>query len=192
MHPDKEGYYTAGDPKIEDISGPEGFPDGIINEFDKTFLGSFSTPDWYGGITNTFSYKGFELSVLIESVQGISRINEFISSMNGRDNSVKVNYWTPDNPSNDFPQPNSFGRYDFPDAVRIQDASFISIRNLSFSYHLPRSLTKRLQISDLVVFVRGNNLKYYTDYKLAYSPELEHGNFPVTRSWHTGINITFN
>lgn len=185
MHPDK-AYYTAGDPVIVDIDGND-----TINEKDKTFLGSTVTPDWYGGMTNTFSYKGFELSILLEAVQGIKKVNYFINNLNGRDNTATVDYWTPEHTSGNFPQPNSTGEYDYSTAVRLQDASFIAIRNISLSYNLPNSLLKNTPIKGVNIYVRGNNLKYFTDYKQAYSPESDYGKYPITKTWTFGFNLTF-
>jgi TonB-linked SusC/RagA family outer membrane protein len=184
MHPDKK-YYGAGDPMIADIDGND-----TINEDDKTFQGSSVTPNWYGGITNTFKYKGFEFSFLIETVQGINRVNYFIGSYNGRGNTIKENYWTPRNPSNEFPQPSSVGNYDYPNAVRLQDASFIALRNISFAYNLPLSLIKKTPVKAATVYVRGNNLKYFTKFQ-GYSPESEAGAFPISKVWTAGINVTF-
>lgn len=183
-HPDK-AYYTAGDPMIADMDGND-----TINEKDKTFLGSSVTPKWYGGLSNTFSYKGFELSILIETVQGIKRINGAIGNYTGRGNTIKENYWTPRNPSNDFPQPNSVNGYDYANAVRVQDASFIAIRNISLAYTLPSSLLKKTPIKNAQIYVRGNNLKYFTDYQ-GYSPESEVNEFPISKTWTAGLNVTF-
>lgn len=186
MHPDKASYYGAGDPRIEDING-----DGIIDDEDKTFLGSSVTPRWYGGISNTFMYKGFELSILIEAVRGITKVNQFINSLTGRDNTVYVNYWTPENPDGDFPQPNSRNVYDYENAVRIQDASFIALRNVSLTYNLPQSLVSKMKMQNCAVYIRGNNLGYLTKFKQAYSPESDWGKFPITKMYTFGLNVTF-
>jgi TonB-linked SusC/RagA family outer membrane protein len=186
LHYDKK-YYYAGDPKIADIDGNDS-----INSKDKIFQGSTVTPDWYGGITNTFRYGGFELSILFEAVQGIKKVNRFIpDQLSGiRANSVKVNYWMPNNPSNEYPRPRS-GIYDYANSVRLQDASFIALRNVSLSYSLPESLFKNIPVKGLTFYVRGSNLKYFTELTESFSPESEYGVFPVTKNWTTGLNITF-
>ncbi len=185
-HPDKK-YYYAGDPIIADVNG-----DGKIDSKDKTFLGSTVTPDWYGGLSNTFRFKGLELTILLETVQGLKKVNYFIPDpLSGiRTNSVKVNYWMPNNQSGDFPRPRS-GTYDYGTAVRLQDASFIAIRNVSLTYNLPESLFKKLPIKGVSIYLRGNNLKYFTKFTQSFSPESDYGVFPVTKIWTTGLNLTF-
>lgn len=62
----------AGDIKLADISGPDGVPDGKIDDNDRKILGQTS-PKWIGGLTNTFTYKDFSLSVFIQTVQGLKK-----------------------------------------------------------------------------------------------------------------------
>lgn len=59
----------VGDVKYKDLSGPDGKPDGVINEYDKTNIGS-PMPDFTFGWTNTFRYKGFDLSIFINGSYG--------------------------------------------------------------------------------------------------------------------------
>lgn len=182
------GNFVPGDPKITDVDG-----DGTITSDDRTFLGN-PTPNWYGGINNTFNYKGFELSVLIEAVQGVTRVNNYIGGYTGRGNQLAIDYWTPDNPTNQFPRIGAGGPLSgglFSDALKVQDASFIALRNISLGYRLPTTLLEKLPISNLSFYVRGNNLKYWTDYTLAYSPESSVGSYPITRALIFGTKITF-
>lgn len=195
LHPDKK-YYWAGDPKIKDLDGND-----TINSKDRTFLGSTVTPKWYGGVTNTFSYKGLELSFLLETVQGILKYNNFLPNpLSGiRANSAKVNYWMPDNPSGTYPRPRS-GAIPYAaslvngvtsgNAVRLQDASFVCLRTVSLSYSLPHQLMSKAHMKGLTVYVRGNNLKYWTKYKQCFSPESDFGVFPVTRNVTIGLTMS--
>ena len=182
------GDFVPGDPRIRDVDG-----DGIITDDDRTFLGN-PTPDWYGGINNTFNWKGIELSILIEAVQGVTRVNNFYGGYSGRGNELAINYWTPDNPSTEFPRIGAGGPLSgglFADALKVQDASFIALRNVSLGYSLPSSVLENLPISGLSVFARGNNLTYWTDYTDAFSPESGVGSYPITRTWIFGTKITF-
>jgi TonB-linked SusC/RagA family outer membrane protein len=183
MHPSIRDY-GPGDPKIRDVDGND-----TINSNDRTFLGN-PTPKWYGGLKNTFRYKGLELTVLFDAVQGVTRINYFYGGLQSRDNQVKVDYWTPENPSNEFPQPNIRSEYYFLDAVRVRDASFVALRNVSLSYTLPKKWIEKVKVSGMQIYIRGNNLKYWTDF-VGYSPETDLGRFPITKNWTIGTNITF-
>ncbi|MCF8358532.1 MAG: TonB-dependent receptor [Prolixibacteraceae bacterium] len=194
MHGSRWG---AGKPKIADLSGPvtdenpEGGPDGEISSDDRTFLGS-PTPEWYGGIRNTFSWKGFELTILIEAVQGVTKMNGYYGNLTGRNNQIVVDYWTPENPTNVWPQPNSSDAFgSFFDAARIRDASFVSLRNISFGYSLPANILKRTPFKGLSFYIRGNNLMYFTDYTDSYSPEIDPWEYPITKTWNISTRITF-
>lgn len=177
---------VPGDAKFLDIN-----KDGAINADDRTFLGN-PTPDWYGGISNTFNYKGIELSVLIEAVQGVTRVNGFYGGYAGRDNSIAIDYWTPNNPTNAFPRVGTGEMSgDFGDAIKTQDASFIALRNISLGYSIPQKYLDKLNLKGLSFNIRGNNLKYFTDFKDAYSPEAGIGAYPITRTWTFGTSVSF-
>lgn len=182
------GNFAPGDPKIRDVDG-----NGIINSDDRTFLGN-PTPSWYGGITNILNYKGVELSFLLEAVQGVKRVNNYIGGFAGRSNQIAIDYWTPDNPSDKYPRVgagNALSGGLFSNALRIQDASFIALRNISLGYKLPASVIDRSPFSDVSLFIRGNNLRYWTDFEHAFSPESSIGSYPITRTWIFGTKVVF-
>ncbi|KAF4530407.1 hypothetical protein B566_EDAN019221, partial [Ephemera danica] len=93
----------VGQIKVEDFNN-----DGKINADDRQFLGS-EIPDFSLGITNRFAYKGFDVSAIIFARIGQTILSGFHQSTNqlaGRYQQIKVDYWTPNNPTNEFPQPN--------------------------------------------------------------------------------------
>jgi len=79
----------------------------------------------------------------------------------------------------------------FNNAVKVQDASFVSLRNVSLSYTLPREFLSKTPLKALTFYARGNNLKYFTEYKDSYSPETAFGVYPTTSSYTFGTTITF-
>src|SRR5690606_4062170 len=92
--------------KLEDVN-----KDGVINEQDRKVLGD-GDAKWQGGLTNRFTYKGFDLGIVLTGRFGgtlVSMIHQpnagYITAMDGRRNQLKVDYWTPNNPSNWFPAP---------------------------------------------------------------------------------------
>ncbi|RYF45127.1 MAG: SusC/RagA family TonB-linked outer membrane protein, partial [Chitinophagaceae bacterium] len=87
------GITAIGDPRLKDISGPNGKPDGLIDNFDKTNLGN-NLPDFTFGITNTINYKNFDFTFLIQGVQGVEVLNLLKTSGNYKAvSSLFKNYW---------------------------------------------------------------------------------------------------
>lgn len=136
-------------------------------------------PDWIGGVTNTFSYKGFELSVLFSAVIG-NELNFYgvgrFSSANARfeDNQTvdQLAAWTKDNPNTNVPEARLFFNNGAQPSSRfIQDGSFVRLRNATFSYNFPKSLTSKAKIQSLRLFVTGQNLLTWTNY-IGWDPEV--------------------
>ncbi len=170
----------AGDVKIKDTNGLDadgnltGIPDGKITEEDKVFTDR--NPDWFGSLSTTLSYKGFNLFLDFYAVQGATKYNNVLADYNsggalrGIINGVDVPYYTPENPSTTFPRPNSDGVLNL-NSLAIQDASYVRLRTLQLGYTLPDSIVSKLKMDNINVYFTGTNLFTETDF-LGYSPEV--------------------
>lgn len=149
---------VIGDIKREDISGPDGRPDNKLTDtYDRVILGS-SQPKWEGGMTNRFSYRGFDLTVVTFARWGhMIRSNlhggGFANTFQGTYNNIKTRYWTPTNGENEFPKPNA-NRTNTPNNSLLGyfDGSYVKIRTISLGYNLASSLLKRLGVRSARVY----------------------------------------
>ena len=181
----------VGDVKFKDISGPNGVPDGKIDSYDETNIGN-PWPKMYGGFTNSFSYKGFELSVLITATLG-NDIYNYIARVNSNPNNINLSrnlligamdYARPitdaqgqvvlANPNTTVARisygPN--GNYTRITDKWVEDGSFVRIKNISFSYNLPANLISKLKmIKGVRLAVGVQNIATITGYK-GYDPEV--------------------
>ena len=119
-----------GDVKLADRNG-----DGVINDDDRYVQGQ-TTPKWNGGLTNTFTYKGFTLSVFLNTVQGHKNWNRLLSvagdEMGRRNQTTEIGYWTEENCSNEFRSlSKSSNKHNYGYA---QDAWFWRIKDVTLSY----------------------------------------------------------
>jgi TonB-dependent starch-binding outer membrane protein SusC len=136
-------------------------------------------PDWVGGITNTFSYKGLELSVFFNGQFG-NELNFYgvgrFSSANGRfeDNQTvdQLAAWTKENPNTNVPEARLFFNNGAQPSSRfILDGSYVRLRNVTLAYNLPKSIINKAKINSLRVFVTGQNLATFTNYA-GWDPEV--------------------
>ncbi|HEV8282987.1 MAG TPA: TonB-dependent receptor [Chitinophagaceae bacterium] len=188
--------YKPGDIRVKDISGPAGKPDGTITAAnDRVVVGS-AVPKYSLGFSNDISFKRFDLNVYVFARVGQTFISAYANKFepNAIENGAKVNYWTPENATNEYPRPtSSLSRAALPFATTLgyKDGSFLKIRNISLGYNFPESLVRRLHVANLRWYVSAKN--YFTFSKVKdYDPEGA-GSFerPLTRLLVTGVNIGF-
>ena len=199
---DKFVPFGAGDAIYADISGPNGVPDHVINQYDKTVIGS-SMPDFYGGIQNTFSYKRFTLDVFIQAIAGnevfnyVRYVNESMTGIQNQSTNVLYR-WQYEGQETNVPRAlynDPIGNSMF--STRwIEDGSYLRIKNISLSYFIPK---KFLAFRNAKFYVSANNIFTFSEY-LGYDPEfsysrshieqgIDYGLTPQPRQFIAGIKL---
>jgi len=160
---------------VDDMGNETGMPDGRITQEDRVFIDP--NPNWFGSFSTTIQYKGFDIFADFYAVQGATKVNPFLSDFNnggtisGKLNGVKVDYYTPESPSTDFPRANFDATPLYLNSLAVRDASYLRLRTISLGYTLPDAITSNLNFEQLRIYVTGTNLFTSTDY-IGYSPEV--------------------
>lgn len=192
-----------GDLKFKDISGPEGTPDGIIDNYDRrTFSGRF--PGFEYGINASATWKGFDLSLI---GQGVANKKYYTNEwgvypfrQGSAPNKDYIKYmWTEDNPygakhpklywdnmgGNKNTRANSYF---------LKNASFFRIKNITLGYTLPKAWTQKASISKVRIYFSGDNLLTLTPYK-GLDPERNGDGrdaiYPQNKIYSFGLNVEF-
>jgi hypothetical protein len=191
---------VPGDVKIIDQNG-----DGLINDYDKTFIGN-PNPDFTYGISTNLTYKDLKLDVSINGVfnRDICNANLFYEEYGSEPGGnireeAWINAWRPESPSNTYPRLGYTLPTDLTDRF-IEDGSYIRLSNVSLSYDVPVKRSKILR--SLGVFVSGRNLATITKYK-GFDPEVnsytfngslvgvDFNSYPNTKSFSFGLTAGF-
>lgn len=195
------GPLAPGVVKYKDQDG-----DGVITTNDRTVIGN-AIPKWYGGFTNTFNYKGIDLSVMFQFNYGNDVYNATrlyaTQTQNERTNQLAevADRWTPTNASNRVPSAKGYVKNELYSRF-IEDGSFLRLKNVTLGYTLPVNWTKKAYISKLRVYASGQNLFCISGYS-GYDPEvstasnspmtpgLDWGAYPKSRVITFGLDIQF-
>ncbi|MEM8888982.1 MAG: TonB-dependent receptor, partial [Bacteroidota bacterium] len=188
-----------GEIKLEDVDG-----DGIITAADRQIIGT-DVPDFLGGVTTNFYFKGFDLSAFFFYRQGQTIFSNFHvgnNSLFARYNNLNVDYWTVDNQSGTYPRPNqNQERPRNNTTMGYFDGSYVKLRNVTLGYTFPEAITQKLAMSGLRVYVSGQNLWFITNFD-TFDPEVDNpdtrsnpslgsGTTPSTRLILAGLKIDF-
>lgn len=186
---------TPGQWKVRDFNN-----DGAIHgDKDRTIYGKRS-PDWIGGMTNLFNYKDFDLSFHMYWRTGLTDKNQFLVYYAGESNqhnfkNAKVNYWTPENQTNDWAQPSNQGPYRNNASNVYTNSDFLKISDITLGYNMPKSILNKLNINKLRVYTTIQNPFTFTSFN-GFDPENPSSTIG-NDSWMSmtallGLNITFN
>lgn len=206
----------VGDVKYLDIAGPADSlgntpPDGRINENDRTDLGT-PYPDWIGGLNINLSYKGFDFNMYTYASIG----NKVLLAVSVRDDLTlpnKPQYWLddaydPETGTGSFPRATENDRnrnFSRINEFMLQDGSFVRISNVTLGYTIPASLSEKIGLQKLRVYLAIDNLKTFTKYK-GIEPEvggnywenngqewagIDRSVYPRPQTILAGINVNF-
>jgi TonB-linked SusC/RagA family outer membrane protein len=152
--------------------------DGVINSSDQTVLGN-ANPKYYGGLTNTFSYHGIDLTVFFQFNVGNKIFNEnrqFAEGMNSAfgQYATTLKRWEPTDTNTNVPRavwgdPN--GNASNNSTRFLEDGSFMRLKNVILAYNIPKALLRGAKLSSLKFFIQAQNLKTWTKYS-GFDPEV--------------------
>ena len=149
--------------------------DGIITTEDRTVIGN-ALPKWYGGITNTFNYKGIDFSFMFQFNYGNDIYNATrlyaTQTRSGRRNMMAevADRWSETNASNKVPSTKGYITNDVYSRF-VEDGSFLRLKNVTLGYTIPHKWTKKAYISRLRIYASGQNLFCINGYS-GYDPEV--------------------
>ena len=198
------GYIADGvDPETGDMIYRDVNGDGVVSASDRTYIGD-PNPDFTFGLTNTFSWKGLNLSILLQGsvgndVYNVSRM-ETEGMYDGKNQSTKVlERWRVPGQKTDVPR----AGYDLRNSSYfIEDGSYLRVKDISLSYDIPRNLIQKYGLSRLQPYVSATNLITFTKYT-GMDPEvnqygnsgqvqgLDWGSYPLNRSFVMGLKVEF-
>lgn len=187
---------SPGDIRFVDVDG-----NGSITDEDRAVIGN-PQPDCIWGFNNTFSYKGFDLSVFFQGAWGNqiwNGVRATHESMNSTFNQLAstLDRWTGEGTSTTMPRaiyadPNNNSRA----STRwLEDGAYAKLRNLTFGYTLPQKLTGKAKIQNLRLYISLDNLCTITNYS-GIDPEvgmwgLDYGIYPSARTYMFGASVKF-
>jgi len=201
-------FTAPGDIRFKDISGPNGKPDGVIDAYDRKYLGSY-IPDFSYSLNFNANYKNFDFSLFLQGVQGNKIFNaeriirQGMVRLFGAGDKV-LDAWTPQNKDTDIPRavssdPNGNAR---PSTRWVEDGSYLRVKNLQIGYRVPPTALGSFaggSVRKLRLYVSAQNLLTFTGYD-GWDPEIgsknttltngiDYGQYPVARSFLFGIQL---
>jgi hypothetical protein len=183
----------AGDIIFKDVNG-----DNKIDANDRMRNDKTDVPRWTGGVTLSLQYQGFDLSALVQGAAGAVR---YISTESGEiGNFLKSFYndrWTAENP--DASGPRTFNRtLEYYVSERnnywLHKTDYIRLKNIELGYSLPASLTNRIKLQNLRVYVNAFNFLTFSPDMKDFDPELGSSSgqgYPLQKIVNGGLSITF-
>ena len=214
-----DGYYqdwddVANSPKLSNSARPgyvkykkinqgEGIDPMLIDSRDQVYLGD-SFPHFEYGLNLNASWKNFDLTIFF---QGVGQRSTFMSGIGLKPFANGANLfrhqmdsWTEDNRNAEYPilvpEANAADNYVRSDKW-VRNAAYCRLKNMVLGYTLPQSLTKKLNIGSLRLYVSGQNLFTISNFYKGYDPEVSYGGnqggefYPIMQTFTVGVDLKF-
>lgn len=198
------GYIADGvNPETGELNYRDVNGDGMVSASDRTYIGD-PNPDFTFGLTNTLSYKGLNLSILIQGSYGNDVYNvgrmETEGMYDGKNQTTRVlERWRVPGQVTDVPK----AGFDMHNSTYfLEDGSYVRLKDVSLSYDVPRKYLQKVGLSKLMPYLSANNLLTLTKYK-GMDPEvnqngnsgsvqgLDWGTYPLCSSFSLGLKVEF-
>lgn len=169
------------------------------SEDDRKILGH-QNPNWILGLNNTFTYKGFDLTVYVMGRFGQTIYSDLMGQYTAKSDITQnqisgIDYWTEDNQGAYFPRPGTGDEQTTGiTALRIYDGSFIKIKNITLGYTLPKSITRHALIEKCRFYFTAYNPWIFAMDSMLDGTDPEMGGsdvFPTYKQYVFGVNLTF-
>ena len=197
-------YTGVGDYLMKDLDG-----NGIFEDtYDKTVIAN-PEPNFFGGWQNTFSYKNWSLSMLMQFSQGGEALyNDLMVEVQmpyaGKSVSRELynNFWTPDNRDARYARMGDGIQMNYNGSVNdryVFSTSYLRLKNITLSYELPRTVAERLHIGSASIYAVATNLFTVTDWP-GIDPEsvgtgttmgTNYDSYPLSKSFSVGVKLSF-
>ena len=186
----------VGDIRYKDLNG-----DGVINQFDETAIGG-TKPLIFYGLTAGFNYKGISFSVIFQGVTnrqiytgGNNIVDDFgldYSTINQQSYVSSTGRWTPETAATaTLPRlaVSAYVNNGLMSSFFVKSGDYMRIKNAEIGYTFPYSVTQRLRLAGLRVFVNGENLVTLAGFKGIDPEETTMGAYPVQRVFNGGVSV---
>ena len=207
----RNGTQALGDLMYEDVSGPNGVPDGVINNNDMQLVGNYQ-PKFTFGWNNIFAYKNVDLAVTIDGQYGGNVIYAAARAftLNRYDDNVLaesgLGRWKsaadPGNGKSHKAGTSNLGSNIGASTRYLYDASYLRIRNVALGYTLPKRICQKVGMESIRFSANFQNLWTFDKYP-GYTVEanyqgnsaknngVDFGGYPLSRVMTFGVNINF-
>ncbi|GEO02515.1 SusC/RagA family TonB-linked outer membrane protein [Adhaeribacter aerolatus] len=191
---------AAGDIKYRDVSGPDGTPDGKIDDKDRVILGN-NFPRLEYSLNLAAQYKGLDLTAFF---QGVGKRDNYLSgtgsqpfysaSFQGTMFKYQEDFWSPENKGAAYPRltNNSIPNNYYASSYWIKSSAYLRLKNVVLGYTLPASVTDKIKLKSARVYVSGQNLVTWDKFFPGFDPEqIDTGGefYPIMRTYTLGVNI---